>query len=316
MRINFEKLLKMTGILCIVALIYLSVNQCEITLTLQNNLAKEEFQRQNLKERLNKITVNTLDEKIEKLKESSSEIKETLNAVDDFITVQDNFNQTQINFNEKIVNYSLKEHQKPSYEYLKSITVVIHGTMPYYNEETGNQEELEWMGTGVIIKMTENSTYILTNNHVAPAGLNINIYVENDIKNDLIRAKVIKNDIKNDMSLIIIPKKLINKSVIRGIGKHPEVQEKVYLVGHHLGDKYTYGEGVVAGISEENNFLVIQLPVLFGDSGSGLINQNGELVGLIHAVKSFPVFFFGIADGSHGICVPIKIVKDFLKGVI
>jgi S1-C subfamily serine protease len=59
------------------------------------------------------------------------------------------------------VNYAL---QKPSYNYLKNITVKIIGRAKDY--ETAPPGKRGWMGTGVIIAVTDKATYILTNRHV------------------------------------------------------------------------------------------------------------------------------------------------------
>ena len=66
------------------------------------------------------------------------------------------------------------EDNKPSFEYLKSVTVRILNVI---DEESGQAS----VGTGSIIKVTEDYTYILTNKHVAPIDSTL-LYVKKDGK--------------------------------------------------------------------------------------------------------------------------------------
>jgi len=207
--------------------------------------------------------------------------------------------------------------KKPSYEYLKSVTVVIKGKTPA-NPVKG-QIAQSWLGTGVIVKIEKpdycialenyycpDYTYILTNAHVAgKAHENVQLYVENE--DGLKSADVIKFHPKLDLALIRVYGELKGKRAIKGLSIS-KPQEPVYLVGHHLGRKYIYGEGVFAGY--DRIYDVVQIPTLFGDSGSGVFNKDGKMVSLVFAVSSYG--FLGV-DVAHGIAVDGLSIKIFLK---
>ena len=162
---------------------------------------------------------------------------------------------------------------KPTYEYLKSITVRVRGER-YYCTEEGEEERCivlgGWVGTGTVIKVDEIGTYILTNNHVAGQGVTEkNLYIE--VNNQLVSAEVYKHHPTLDIAVLLVRDKLKGKKAVVGFNV-AHIQDPVYLVGQHLGRKDVYGEGVFAGYTEE--FDIIQIPCAPGNSGSGVVNEK------------------------------------------
>lgn len=230
------------------------------------------------------------------------------------------------NNDSNILNGLMESTKKPSYDYLVSTTVLIAGydldedTYKKYRAQKKlkkrKKEEIEgWTGTGSIVKMTDDFTYILTNKHIIKDQdkPTIRIIVEgNFIPN---RAEVIKvhPNPNIDLALIRVSGKIKGKHAVVGFNTI-KPQEDVYLTGHHLGRPYIYGEGVVAG--SDGIYMLVQIPTLFGDSGSGVINKNGELVGVIFALSITEKDDHVIADVSHGVCVSIGDVLRFLEGIV
>ena len=70
-----------------------------------------------------------------------------------------------------------------------------------------------------------------------------------------------------------------------------------------------YGEGVFSGY--DRFFDVIQIPCLYGNSGSGVINKDGELVAVVFAISMYN--WFGGADVAHAIAVDGLSVEMFLE---
>lgn len=205
-----------------------------------------------------------------------------------------------------------KERSKPSYSYLKSVTVIIHGEKAIYNEFSQVQE-VSWMGTGVVYKICADTMYILTNEHVAPKSDNINIYVYNDITDTRIPAKVIATDKQNDISLIVIKNNnLVFKRSIYGIGEDGNVGDKVYVVGHHLGSFYQYDEGIYSLVDTED---ILQLPTMFGNSGSGVFDKNGMLIGLCSKIKAYLYSEIYLPTEGHSIIIKASTIKKFLEKI-
>jgi hypothetical protein len=107
--------------------------------------------------------------------------------------------------------------------------------------------------------------------------------------------------------------KLVHKSAIKGIAE-AEIQDPVYIVGNPLSVKFTYTEGVVANF--EGIDILIQAPCIYGNSGSAVVNANGELVGLVYALEIYPGFM-GIPTAriTHTLAVDIRTIKGFLENL-
>lgn len=193
-----------------------------------------------------------------------------------------------------------KENKKLSYEYLKKVSVRIAG-------KKNPTDIMGWLGTGIIVKITEDFTYILTNKHVAPIGANIYVHENNTYYN----VEVLKNSAFQDLSIVRFNGKLSGKKVIRGFANH-KIQEKIYSVGMYLTNYYIYTEGTVAGISNDKKLLV-NLPSAPGCSGSGIFNSKGEVVGLLYAGYVIGIFS---PDTSKALCVPSSAIKVFLRELL
>jgi S1-C subfamily serine protease len=208
------------------------------------------------------------------------------------------------------VSYAL---QKPSYDYLKSITVKIIAK----NKDLTATEK-GWMGTGVIVAIDKDYTYILTNRHVMGQygdGTH-EYYVKDGEDKYTIEALKISKDENVDLAFIRIKGNITGKRAVIGFSD-VQTQDPVYMVGMDLGRPFFYSEGTVAGFDpESNDELVVGMPVGPGNSGSGVIDKDGKLVGLLYAGSIIDQEGIDEMDIAHGLCVPIKAIRLFLSGYI
>ena len=205
---------------------------------------------------------------------------------------------------------------KPTYEYMKAATVYIHGSgtgektgiMFMLTGQTGTEVQ-EWSGTGVIVKVDKDYTYVLTNNHVAGNDFKrVKIYIQEE-NNVRTQVEIIKNHPKYDMALLRVAKIYPDKVAVKGFNTVVP-QDKVYMVGHYLGIPYIYSEGNMAGYEkDEEDGILLQLPGCYGNSGSGVLNKDGELVALVYAIHG--VSLFGV-DTAKTMAVDGKNVIAFL----
>jgi hypothetical protein len=73
----------------------------------------------------------------------------------------------------------------------------------------------------------------------------------------------------------------------------------------------TYSEGIVANFLERD--MLIQAPLIYGNSGSGIYNSKGELVGVCYALQTFPGFLgTPMPQITHSLCVDSISIKVFL----
>lgn len=311
--------------LCNVIIFYLIFLILGIILFTSNNLKNTINQN-----KINKRTIkqNILLTELETFKKEMYKYIITLGVSQQYLSrgVQNNANSIikQAGMIGKIYNKIIR----PSYNKLKNSTVIIVGKLKEKNNEGTikkskilpyKKNDLEWSGTGVVIKVDDNYTYILTNAHVIGENKQniLELFVTESIKDDedVIKYKLEVIKISQDFDLAIAKVKGIikGKEVIKGYNI-AKPQDKVYTVGHHLGRLYIYGEGVFAGYSDK--YSLIQIPALFGCSGSGVFNQKGELIGLVFAVSTTKIQkLFPLVDTIHAVCVDGKDVKDFVDSV-
>lgn len=198
----------------------------------------------------------------------------------------------------------------PTYDYLKSVTVFISGcTSTCIDLGYGAvkcEESRCWSGTGIVVRVSERYTYILTNAHVAGKNKeNISLFIRNGDKQ--IPAEIVKYHNNLDLAVLKVKGTLENKKEIKGVAI-AKPQDALYLVGHHLGRKYLYGEGVFSGY--DGVYTIIQIPCAFGNSGSGVFDVNGKLVAVVFAINSVNYFSY---DTSHAVCVDGASVALFLE---
>ena len=210
-----------------------------------------------------------------------------------------------------------KSTTKPTYEEIRSHSVWIEGCAggADHDDEVSfpvGEEGGCWGGTGVVIKTGYNEIYILTNNHVSGKGeKDVKLYVENDKTHRLVKAEIVAQHRTVDAAVIKIYASLPGKKAITGIAT-ANVQDDVYVVGNPLGVRDVYSEGVVAGY--EDTSMLIQMPCIYGNSGSGVFNRDGKLVGLVFALEMYHGFL-GIPEAriTHSLVVDSVSIRTFLK---
>lgn len=189
-------------------------------------------------------------------------------------------------------------------------------------------EGAQALGSGVIVKDADNKRYILTNGHVVEKnalrqnekGQNmyrIKLYNGSDRKAPAqFEAGIVKLSggrnaespgADQDLALLEIPAtaKLPDNIVpieLRDVATHPiRPGEVVIAIGNPIGLKDSVTCGIVShvdrnfGVKVKNNFLQVDAPINSGNSGGGLFDMQGRLIGIntISADKSQ-------ADGLSG----------------
>jgi len=217
-------------------------------------------------------------------------------------------------------------HKAPTAQYLKDVTVFIEGqeyvivvppivpkipfTPPVPNIPKVTAEENPvggWCGTGVVVKIDAEYTYIITNKHVAggdrPAILDI-VHMGKTYP-----AYVVAKHKTQDLALLKVKGLIPTKQVVKGLS-YPVIAEKAYTIGHSLGRPYVYGEGVFSATDIEHD--IYQLACMPGCSGSGVFNKNGELLGLVYSMTGANINNTVAWDVAHANVVKGVYVKDFI----
>jgi S1-C subfamily serine protease len=290
--------LKRIGILLIIPIIILSsflFSYHSITLKILENVQIE-------KQKIEQINIET---KLTILQKEQTKLEETvqINRINNELRVRNIYNEIEI----------IK--QKPIYTYLKNITVYMHGEIPEKIKEDGTiRVKQGWVGTGSILKIENGYTYILTNNHVTgfkePDFSEVILTVEEN-KYTYYADQVINNP-KYDAAIVRIKGVIPEKQAIKGFSENYKQQDKVYSVGNYLAIPYLYSEGTIAGYNKDKdeNFLLVNLNVAGGCSGSAVVDKDGKLVSVLFATYYVSMFS---TDTARALTVPYLEIKDWLK---
>lgn len=173
-------------------------------------------------------------------------------------------------------------------------------------------------GSGVII--SENG-YIVTNYHVLAAGkqsisedseINVRLHNGNTHK-----AKLIGADSRTDLAVIKIEASGLKKAEI-GNSDEIVVGENAIAIGNSLGKLGgTVTKGIVSAVSRESNVGTYKLPLIQtdapvnrGNSGGGLFNDSGQLIGIVTQKVS------GETVEGLGFAIPSNVVVSITKDII
>jgi S1-C subfamily serine protease len=90
----------------------------------------------------------------------------------------------------------------------------------------------------------------------------------------------------------------------------PSLGEEVYLVGHALGEFFTVRKAIVAKLGSDE--FIIDANIWFGDSGSGIFNRKGNLIGVVSKAEIVPFVKGGIGFPmwGRGEYIPKEVVYE------
>lgn len=173
-------------------------------------------------------------------------------------------------------------------------------------------------GSGVV--MSEDG-YIMTCAHVVNGAQNIKVTLADDTE---YTATVIGYDTTADIAVVKIEATGLTPAVM-GNSDELAVGETVLAVGNPLGQLGgTVTDGIVSAINREvsvesNNMTLIQTNAAIspGNSGGGLFNANGELIGIVNA-KSSAVDETGNLTEAEGLgfAIPINTALTIAQDLI
>ena len=163
-------------------------------------------------------------------------------------------------------------------------------------------------GSGVIISQ---DGYILTNNHVIDGANSVKVRLRDGTEYD---ATIIGSDASNDIALLKVNATGLSAATF-GDSSRLAVGDYVVAIGNPLGELGgTVTDGIISALARKVTIENTQMTLLQtnaqvnpGNSGGGLFNANGELVGIVNAKQS--------ATEVEGIAfaIPINNVLDILS---
>ena len=179
----------------------------------------------------------------------------------------------------------------------------------YSQGQSSTESESETVGSGSGVIVTSDG-YIVTNNHVVSGADGIKVYLQDGTEYD---AQLVGTDSYTDIAVIKIDAENLPAATI-GSSSSMMVGDTVYAIGNPLGVLATsVSKGIISGLDREvtidgqqMTLMQVNASVNSGNSGGGLFNEEGELIGIVNAKAN------GTNVEGIGFAIPI----DTAKGVI
>jgi serine protease Do len=152
-------------------------------------------------------------------------------------------------------------------------------------QQVPQQRKVEGQGSGFIV---DASGYIVTNNHVVDKATKIVVTTHDGRKLD---ATLVGHDPKTDLAVIKVNEKNL-PHVAFGDSDKSRVGDWVLAIGNPFGLGGTATAGIISARGRDiqsgpyDDFLQIDAPINFGNSGGPVFNVAGEVVGVNTAIFS------------------------------
>lgn len=195
------------------------------------------------------------------------------------------------------------------------------------NTQPESSEEVKYgSGSGVVIARD----YVLTNFHVVDDAHSLKISIDDNDENNLYDATVAAYDEEKDVAVLHVPGLPLDPVEI-GDSDELQIGDWVVNIGNPIGFTGTATAGIVSGINREipgdsnsvdkygraskivNKMIQTDAAINSGNSGGGMFNTAGQLVGIPTLKYSGTRYSSNAAIESIGMCIPINEAKDVIE---
>lgn len=159
-------------------------------------------------------------------------------------------------------------------------------------------------GTGFVIR---SDGYILSNYHVVENMFPIMISFDSG---DRYEGTIIEYNEENDLALLKIDG--ADLSYLPLSDEKVTINEKIFVIGNPLLHTQIATDGYIIDHVAPYDVLKISAPIYPGNSGSPVINEKGEVVGVVYA-KTIPSFKNN--EETVGLAVPIDLVYQSIDSL-
>lgn len=241
-------------------------------------------------------------------KTETEEAKKTVDVLQGTVVYNDDsnwINKGNIVSDDAIVN--------ATYKVVDTVVAITVTADSLYGEATG-------AGSGVIIAEEKDAegnvvaSYIVTNHHVIDGAKVIKVTLTNG---DVLEAERIGSDAQTDIGVIKVKATGLRVAAL-GDSSKILLGETVVAIGNPLGElANTVTNGIISGLERDINVEGTEMKLLQtnaevspGNSGGGLFNLNGELIGIVNAKSS------GDSVEGLGFAIPVNTAKEIADDII
>ena len=168
-------------------------------------------------------------------------------------------------------------------------------------------------GTGIFVT---NEGHLITNAHVVKDCLDIRVGMG---QGNFEAGKLVAKDPTNDLALLKVNAKPARVAALRfGARQGENVEAFGYPLSQVLATSGNFTTGIVtalAGIGDDSRFYQISAPVQPGNSGGPLLDESGNLIGIVSSKLDFLAEIKNAGDIPQNVNFAIKasVVANFLQ---
>ena len=200
-----------------------------------------------------------------------------------------------------------------------------------YGNGNGNQDssrEVQYgSGSGVVVA----EKYVLTNYHVVEdaSSLKVAVAVDGKEEPDLLEAHLVAFDADVDVAVLYVPE-LTLAPVELGDSDTLQVGDWAICIGNPIGFTGTVTAGIISSLNREiatgsntdkygrktetvNTMIQTDAAINSGNSGGGMFNTAGQLVGIPTLKYSGTRYSSNASVESIGMCIPINDAKKIIE---
>ncbi|MDR2589348.1 MAG: Do family serine endopeptidase [Spirochaetales bacterium] len=171
------------------------------------------------------------------------------------------------------------------------------------------------LGSGVILKRSGKTYYVLTNNHVVDKANEINLHLHDGRE---FKASLVGKDERKDLAVISFESGEELPVAVLGNSDTLQVGDWVLAVGSPFGLESTVTAGIVSALGRRggpdgniSDFIQTDASINQGNSGGALVNLAGDVVGINTWITSPTGGSIGL-----GFAIPINNVKKAVEELI
>lgn len=167
------------------------------------------------------------------------------------------------------------------------------------------------LGSGVILT---SDGYIVTNNHVVESAVDVSVKLYDGT---IYEAEVLGTDEKTDLAVLKIEANDLYYSALVD-SDELVLGEECIVIGNPLGEGISCSNGIISALNKEitiDNYTMYLIQtnaaVNEGNSGGGLFNMNGDLIGVVNAKSSSSYYSSATIEGM-GYAIPSNTVSKIV----
>lgn len=174
----------------------------------------------------------------------------------------------------------------------------------------------EGLGSGVIVRQTRDTVYVITNNHVVETADEVSVTMHDGTA---IEAEIVGRDPRRDLALVSFQYR--EQVPVADLGDSASVQvgDLAFAVGSPFGFSNTITMGIISATGRQSpggtvtltDFIQTDAAINRGNSGGALVNLEGEVIGINTWIASS-------SGGNNGLgfAIPINVVRPVVDQLI